>query len=190
VTVVGEASSEDESVAQALALRPDVVLMDLHLPGGSGLTATRRILAAAPAVAVLVVSMLEDADALLAALRAGARGYLVKGADGAETLRAIRAVANGEAIFSPLMAQHLSQHVAAGRSGGAASGPDGAFLDLTEREREILELLARGLTNAAIAERLFLSPKTVRNHVSNIFGKLQVANRAEAIVRARDAGWN
>lgn len=189
MTVVGEAASEDESVALAVDVRPDVVLMDLHLPGGSGIAATRRILAATPAVAILVVSMLEDADALLAAMRAGARGYLVKGADGGETLRAIRAVANGEAIFSPLMAQHLSQHVAVARPDATAAGPAGPFGDLTEREREILGLLAHGLTNAAIAERLFLSPKTVRNHVSNIFGKLQVANRAEAIVRARDAGW-
>jgi DNA-binding NarL/FixJ family response regulator len=187
--LVGEACTEDEAVAQALSLRPDVVLMDLTLPGGSGIAATHRIVAELPNTAVLVVTMLEDRDALLAAMRAGARGYLLKGADGEQTLRAIRAVADGEAIFSPAMAQHLIEHVATVPQNRYAQGPDGTFSDLTDREREVLGLLARGLTNAAIAEHLFLSPKTVRNHVSNIFGKLQVADRSEAIVRAREAGW-
>ena len=183
VALAGEAEGGEAAVELAAELAPDVVLMDLNLPGINGIEATRRIMATSPHVAVLVVTMFQDDDSIYAAMRAGARGYLLKGADGEETLRAIRAVANGEAIFSPAIARRIMEHFAA-----RPAGPPVAFPDLTEREREILGLLAAGLTNAAIADRLSLSGKTVRNHVSNIFGKLQVADRAEAIIRAREAG--
>jgi DNA-binding NarL/FixJ family response regulator len=183
--IVGEASTGEEAVALASELGPDVVLMDLNMPGVNGIEATRRIVATAPEVGILIVTMLEDDGSLFAAMRAGARGYLLKGADGPETLRAIRAVASGEAIFSPGVARRLTGLFAARPQ---HERTDAAFPDLTEREREILDLIAAGYANAAIAERLVLSPKTVRNNVSSIFSKLQVAGRAEAIVRAREAG--
>ena len=186
--LVGEASSGEDAIAQALALQPDVILMDLNMPGVNGIEATRQILCDSPHIGVLVVTMFEDNDSVFAAMRAGARGYVLKGVDGAEMLRAIRAVANGEAIFSPAIARRLMQHFAAPEAPGAPPARASIFPDLTDREREILELLASGYTNAAIAGRLSLSPKTVRNHVSNIFSKLQVADRAEAIIRAREAG--
>jgi DNA-binding NarL/FixJ family response regulator len=181
--VAGEATSGDEAVALAQQLDPDVVLMDLNMPGCNGIEATRRILRTHPRVGILVITMFDD-DSIFAAMQAGARGYVLKGAEGDETLRAIRAVANGEAIFSPAVAQRLMRYFAA----PPPSTPALAFPELTERERDVLGLIAKGLANAAIAERLVLSPKTVRNMVSNIFGKLQVADRAEAIIRARDAG--
>jgi DNA-binding NarL/FixJ family response regulator len=183
LTVVGEAGSGEEAIELAAQLAPDVVLMDLNLPGMNGIEATRLLRETAPAVAVLVVTMFDD-DSVFAAMRAGARGYLLKDADAEETVRAIRAVANGEAIFSPSVARRLMGFFAS----PSATIPPPTFPELTEREREVLELLAQGYTNAAIATRLFLSPKTVRNYVSSIFGKLQVADRAEAIVRARQAG--
>jgi len=181
--VVGEATTGSEAVDMAVELRPDVVLMDLNMPEINGIEATRRILAENPDIAVLVITMFDD-DTVFAAMRAGARGYLLKGAEGEETLRAVRAVAHGEAIFSPTIADRIMHYFA-----HAPAQPSlAAFPELTEREREVLTLIAQGLTNRAIAERLVLSEKTVRNHVSNIFGKLQVADRAEAIIRARDAG--
>ena len=184
MAVVGEAADGDAVIALAERLQPDVILMDLKRPGANGIEATRRILAASPHVAVLVVTMYEDDDSVFAALRAGARGYLLKGADEEELLRAIRGVARGEAIFGPVIARRLLRFFAA----PALSAPPPAFPQLTEREREILALVARGCPNLDIAGRLFLSPKTVRNHVSNILSKLQVADRAGAIVRAREAG--
>lgn len=186
--LVGEAGTEDEAVALAAELCPQVILMDLTMPGGNGIEATRRILAANPDVGVLIVTMIEDDEAIFAAIRVGARGYILKGADGAETLRAIRAVANGEAIFGPAIARRMIQHFATLPADGLRTGSAHAFPELTEREREVLTLIAQGYTNTAIAARLFLSPKTVRNHVSNVFGKLQVADRSAAIIRARDAG--
>jgi len=181
--VVGEATSGKEAVALASALQPDVILMDLNMPDLNGLEATRQIMEANPETGILVITMFDD-DSVFAAMRAGARGYVLKGAEGEETLRAIRAVANGEAIFSPAVAERMMQFMTQPRM-AAAETP---FPELTAREREVLELVAQGLTNTAIAERLVLSPKTIRNHVSNIFGKLQVADRAEAIIRAREAG--
>lgn len=186
IAVVGEASRGDEAIARAAELAPDVVLMDLKMPGMNGIDATRQILAAQPGVAVLVISMFDDDDSVFAVLRAGARGYLLKDADQDELLRAIHGVRRGEAIFGPPIARRMIQYFA-GLPRASATAPD-PFPELTEREREILALIARGHANQAIAQRLVLSLKTVQNHVSNIFGKLQVASRAEAIVRARDAG--
>lgn len=181
--VVGEAQSGLQAVNLCAELAPDVVLMDLNLPDINGIEATRRIVKAQPEVGVLVITMFDD-DSVFGAMRAGARGYLIKGAEGDETLRAIRAVAHGEAIFSPTVAHRLINFFA--RPAGTPVPEH--FPALTDREREILALIAQGLTNQAIAERLVISPKTVRNQVSTIFGKLQVADRAQAIVRAREAG--
>jgi DNA-binding NarL/FixJ family response regulator len=181
--VVGEATTGQEVIALAAELEPDIILMDLNMPEVNGIEATRRILQKNPEVGILVITMFDD-DSVFAAMRAGARGYILKGAEGEETLRAIRAVANGEAIFSPAVAERMMQFFTQPPS----AEPEPAFPELTPREREVLTLLAQGLTNSAIAQRLVLSPKTVRNHVSNIFSKLQVADRAEAIIRAREAG--
>lgn len=180
--LVGEAATAGEAVTLALALQPDVVLMDLQLPDGSGIEATRQILHAAPRLAVLVITMFDDDDSVFAAMRAGARGYVLKGADRTEMLRAIRAVASGEALFSPAIAERLVSYF------GRLAAAEAAFPELTAREREILDLIARGLSNPQIAAKLVLAPKTVRNHIGNIFDKLQVADRAQAIIRAREAG--
>lgn len=182
--VVGEATSGDEAVAVATATQPDIVMMDLQMPGGGGIAATRQVLDISPHVRILVVTMFEDDDSVFAALRAGARGYVLKGSSPAEVLRAIRAVGAGEAIFSPAIAQRLLDYFAVSQR-VAHRVP---FPELTEREREILTLIVQGFANPAIAVRLGLSVKTVRNHVSNIFSKLQVADRAQAVLRGRDAG--
>jgi DNA-binding NarL/FixJ family response regulator len=183
--VVGEAATGDETIARAATLQPDVILMDINMPGVNGIEATRRILHTSPHISILVVTMYEDDDSVFAAMRAGARGYLLKGADQDETLRAITAVSHGEAIFSPTIAKRLIRYFTPTK---VSATPPQAFPELTEREREILMLLAQGHNNAEIAQRLVLSPKTVRNHLSNVFSKLQVADRAQAIIRAREAG--
>ncbi|MFI0412218.1 response regulator [Actinomadura sp. 3N508] len=185
VEVVGTAPDGTVAVEMAGRLRPDVVVMDLQMPRLGGVDATRRILAAYPETGVLVLTMHEDDESVFAAMRAGARGYLVKGADPDEILRAVAAVARGEVIFGPALAGRVSDYFA---RIAAAPSADEPFPELTARERDVLELIALGLPNPAIAERLGLSPKTVRNNVSNVFAKLQVADRAEAILRARDAG--
>ena len=182
--VVGEATDGKEAIALAHNLQPDVILMDLKMPGVNGLEAMREILNTSPHIRILVVSMLEDDDSVFAAMRAGACGYIPKGANQAEMLRAIRAVANGEAIFGPGIAQRLIGFFSASR----LSATPRIFPELTEREAEVLELIAHGHTNEEIARQLVLSLKTVRNHVSNIFSKLQVADRAQAVLRAREAG--
>jgi DNA-binding NarL/FixJ family response regulator len=182
--VVGEAATGDEAVALAASMQPDVVVMDLRMPGLNGIEATRRIVAANPQTRVLVVTLWEDDNSVFAALRAGARGYVLKEADEREVLRAVRAVAIGDAIFSAGIAQRLINFFAAPTP--AASPPP--FPDLTERERDVLRLIAQGRNNAEIAHELVLSLKTVRNYISSIFAKLHVADRAQAIVRARDAG--
>ena len=185
--VVGEATTGEEAIALAAQCLPDVILMDVNMPGLNGIEATRRILAATPQIGILMLTMFDDDESVFAAMRAGARGYLLKGAEGEETVRAILAVSNGEAIFSPTIARRLIGYFGAHQR-RQPSPPASLFPELTEREREVLTLLAQGYTNPAIAEQLVLSPKTVRNHVSSIFSKLQVAGRAEAIIRARDAG--
>src|SRR5215467_15655789 len=181
MTIVGECDNGEEAVAQVLDLQPDIILMDLHLPRQSGIEATRRIVQASPHVGVLVLTMLEDDDSVFGAMRAGARGYLLKGAGKEEVIRAINVVAAGEAIFSPPIAQRLVQYFANMRPVIPAS----AFPELTEREREVLALIVDGKSNPQIAEMLSLSPKTVSNHISNIFSKLQVLDRAQAVTRAR-----
>ena len=184
IEVVGEAATGEDAITAAANLQPDVVLMDIQMPGISGVEATRQILFASPHIRVLVVTMFEDDYTVFAAMRAGARGYIVKGASPDEMLRAIRAVGSGEAIFSPAIAVRLMNFFAAPKP----AVPAQTFPELSEREREILDLIAQGASNAEIASRLVLSPKTVRNHVSNIFSKLQVADRAHAIIRGREAG--
>jgi DNA-binding NarL/FixJ family response regulator len=184
IAVVGEAASGLDVVAAAERLQPDVVLMDVNMPGIDGVEASRRIVDASPHMAVLVLTMHDDDETVFEAVRAGARGYLLKGAQRAELVRAIRSVASGEAIFGPGVARRLMAYFAR----PVPIVDPAAFPELTDREREILELIAQGRSNADITALLVLSPKTVRNHVSNIFGKLQVRDRSEAIVRAREAG--
>jgi DNA-binding NarL/FixJ family response regulator len=186
VEVSGEAADGDQAILQAERLQPDVILMDLKMPGTNGIEATRRILAHSPRIGVLVLTMYDDDESVFSALRAGARGYLLKGSDQAEIERGVRAVAAGQAIFGPDMAVRIAEWFS-GRARPAAPAP--VFDGLTPREHEVLQLIAAGQNNAAIARSLFLSEKTVRNHVSNVFAKLQAADRAEAIVRAREAGY-
>lgn len=184
IEVVGEAHGMAEAVEQAAVLRPDVVLMDLNLPDGSGIDATRAILAAAPATRVLVITMSADDDAVVAAMRAGARGYVVKGSSRSDLVQAVVTVSAGGAVFSPSVAERLGSFF----SGLAAQPGREMFPQLSEREREVLDLIARGHDNRRIARELHLSDKTVRNLVSLLVGKLGVADRAEAIARARRAG--
>jgi len=184
IQVVGEAMSGEEAISQAETLQPDVILMDVNMPGVNGIEATRRILHDSPHIRILVVTMFEDDGTVFAAMRAGARGYILKDAEKENILRAIQAVGNGEAIFSPTIATRLIDFFAT----QASTLPKEIFPSLTEREREILQLIARGQSNVAIARELSLSPKTVYNYVSNILSKLQVADRAQAIIRAREAG--
>jgi len=184
IRLVGEAANGSEAIALTAELQPDVILMDVHMPDINGIEATRRILHEHPHMRVLVLTMFEDDDSVFAALRAGARGYLLKGADKAEIVRAITGVASGEAIFGAAIAQRLLAFFAAPK----APIPPPVLPELSDREREILLLITHGLSNQAIADRLVVSLKTVRNHVSNIFSKLEVADRAQAVLRARDAG--
>jgi DNA-binding NarL/FixJ family response regulator len=184
VMVVGEAASGDEAVEMARTLEPDVILMDIKMPGLNGIEATREILGAIPGVGVLVLTMFEDDDSVFAAMRAGAKGYLLKDSGGEGVVHAIRAVASGEAVFGPGVAERIIGFFSAPKPSVARR----AFPELTEREEEILSLVAQGKSNQEIARQLFVSIKTVRNHVSNILLKLQVADRAQAVIRARDAG--
>lgn len=184
ITVVGDAENGEDCVAAAAELKPDIVLMDLHMPVVNGIDATRRITEGLPETAVVVLTMLEEDDSVFAAMRAGARGYLLKGADQEDIVRAIRSASQGDVIFGPVIAERVREYFAGSRRADSSR----AFPELTERELQILELMARGESNRAIAESLVLSEKTVRNHVSNIFAKLQVADRSQAIVRARESG--
>jgi DNA-binding NarL/FixJ family response regulator len=182
VEVVGTAVDGEQAVASTLALRPDVVVMDVRMPVLDGISATRRIVDAAPATGVVVLTMSEDDETLFAAMRAGARGYLLKGAGRAEIANAVATVASGGAVFGPAIARRVAEFLT------PRSSPEALFPELTAREREVLDLVAAGRSNPQIAGTLYLSPKTVRNVVSSVFTKLHVADRAEAIVRAREAG--
>ncbi len=182
--VVGEAATGREAIQRAAESQPHVILMDLQMPELDGIEATRQIVDTSPHINVLMVTMFEDDQSVFAAMRAGARGYVLKGAKHDEMLRAIRAVSSGEAIFSPSIAARMMSFFATSRTVISEQ----AFPDLTDREREVLNLIARGESNADIARALTISVKTVRNHVSNIFSKLQVADRAQAAIRAREAG--
>jgi DNA-binding NarL/FixJ family response regulator len=182
--VVGMAATGEEGIVAVADLQPDVVVMDLQLPDVHGLEVTRRILASSPHVQVLVLTMFDDDDLVFAAMRAGARGYLLKGSHQSDIVRAVEAVSRGDAIFGPGVANRLLGFFAARQ----AAHHHEAFPELTPREREVLDLIAQGLSNDAIARRLLVSAKTVRNHISNVFTKLAVTDRSEAIVRARRAG--
>lgn len=187
VEVVGEANNGEEAITQAKALQPNVILMDLNMPGMNGIDATRKIHEAHSSIGVLVITMFDDDDSVFAAMRAGARGYLLKDADKDEVVRAIVAVERGEAIFSPAIARRMMQYFSAPLASSKKNQPD-EFAELTEREYEILDLIAQGDSNMVIANKLSLSIKTVQNYVSSILTKLQVTDRAQAIVRAREAG--
>jgi DNA-binding NarL/FixJ family response regulator len=183
IEIVGEAAGGQAAIDAAAALAPDVIVMDLHLPDLGGVEATRAITNVNPRVGVLVLTMFDDSESVFNAMRAGARGYLLKGAEPDELVRAVHAVGRGEAIFGQSIAAQVLRYFNGLPASSAASFPE-----LTAREREVLELIAAGRNNAEIAKVLTLSGKTVRNHVSVIFGKLRVADRAQAIVRAREAG--
>lgn len=182
IRLLGEAEDGLAAVEMAVSLQPDVILMDVQMPGLNGIQATERIVQGSPHIGIVMLTMFEDDDSVFSAMQAGARGYLLKGALRNEVLTAVRAAAAGEAIFGPALARRMMQYFTQLKAPGAV------FPELTEREREVLTLIAQGRNNADIAEALVLSPKTVRNHITSIFDKLQVADRAQAIVRARDAG--
>jgi DNA-binding NarL/FixJ family response regulator len=185
IQVIKDVGTTEDAVQAAKELQPDVVVMDLRMPAVGGVEATRTIVHESPHIAVLVLTMVDDSSSIFAALRAGARGYLLKDSGAAELHRAVHAVASGEFITSPAVAQLVSRFFAGGHAGRTSE----AFPALTQREGQVLDLIAQGKSNAVIARELFLSPKTVRNHISNIFTKVHFTDRAEAIVRAREAGF-
>lgn len=188
IEIVGEAEDGDSALRKCRELQPDVILMDINMPGLNGIQATEQILQKQPQTRIIMLTMLEDDASVFNAMRAGARGYLLKGADPQEVLRVIQAAAEGQALFGPAIASRLMNYFKELQAKPASSTPHAPFPELTERELEILRLIAQGLNNSEIAQKLVLSPKTVRNHITNIFSKLQVADRAQAIVRAREAG--
>lgn len=188
IELSGEASSGEEAIALAEELQPDVILMDINMAGVDGVQATRQILKVNPGIAIIMVTMLEDDASVFSAMRAGARGYILKGARHDELVQAIRAVASGQALFGAAVARRMVNFFEQMEKNLKPKLPAEAFPELTPRELEVLELIAAGSNNANIAEQLVISNKTVRNHITNIFSKLQVADRAEAIIRAREAG--
>jgi DNA-binding NarL/FixJ family response regulator len=188
IICVGEVATGEDAVGQTAVLQPDVVLMDINMPDMNGVEATRCILQTNPNVGIIMVTMLEDDASVFAAMRAGARGYVLKGSHHNEMLQAIRAVAQGQALFGPAIARRMTRFFQTGSQFASQSSPTEPFPDLTDRERELLALIGQGKNNSDIAEILVISPKTVRNHITSIFSKLQVADRAEAIIRARQAG--
>jgi DNA-binding NarL/FixJ family response regulator len=183
IIVVGTAEDGQKAVEQAAASQPDVILMDILMPELNGIEATRTIIQDSPHIGVIMLTMFEDDDSVFSAMRAGARGYILKGADQEDVLRAIRAVNRGEALFGPSVATRLMDYFKVPESESSQ-----AFPELTERENEILALIAQGISNHEIAEQLHISLKTVRNHVSNIYNKMQVTDRVQAVLRAREAG--
>ncbi|MDQ6695641.1 MAG: response regulator transcription factor [Chloroflexota bacterium] len=184
IEIVGEAANGGEAIEMAEALHPDVIIMDLRMPVINGIEATRRIHRAQPHVGILVVTIFDDDTSVFPAIRAGARGYLLKDAGQRELLRAIQIVAEGGVIFSPGIAHRVLEYL----SNPPANLPNQAFDELTARERQILDLIARGRSNTDIAQQLVLSPKTVSNNVSNVLAKVQAADRAELMLMALDAG--
>ena len=186
--LVGEAENGDQAIELAATVNPDVILMDITMPDTDGLEATRTIVATSPQCRIVVLTMLEDDEMVFAAMRAGARGYIVKGASTEEILGAITLVHAGDLVFGAAIASRLLVWFNSPRTAAAAASSNHPFPELSAREREVVSLLAAGYTNAAIADRLYLSSKTVRNHVSAVFAKLQVSDRGQAIVRAREAG--
>lgn len=188
ITIVGEAATGEDTVALAEKMQPDVILMDINMPGLNGIAATRQILQANATIGVIMVTMLEDEASLFAAMRAGARGYVLKGAHHEELLQAVRAVASGQVLFGPSTASRILSFFQNIEASLRPSLPEDVFPELTPREREVLALIAQGAKNSLIAEQLVISDKTVRNHITSIFSKLQVADRAQAIIKARDAG--
>jgi DNA-binding NarL/FixJ family response regulator len=187
-TVVGEAVDGNDAWQKAVKLKPDVVLMDIHMPGADGIEATRRILHSEPHTGILMLTMLEDDASVFAAMQAGARGYVLKGANHDELLQAIRAVAAGQALFGPAIANRLMNFFHGLSTKQAVNLTERPFPELTDREFEVLRMIAQGHNNNEIAHKLVISPKTVRNHITNIFSKMQVATRGQAIVQARQAG--
>jgi DNA-binding NarL/FixJ family response regulator len=183
IKVIASVEDGRKAIKAASELLPDVILMDLQMPEVNGIAATREIIQTSPNIGVIVVTMFEDDDSVFAAMRAGARGYILKGADQEDMIRAIQAVARGEALFGPSIAQRLMNYFSP-----PVQSPPQAFPELTVREREILNLIAQGLSNVEIAKELSISLKTVRNHVSNIYNKMQVTDRVQAAIRAREAG--
>lgn len=188
IELVGEATTGQEAIYLVEESQPDVILMDIDMPGMGGVQATRSIIRKSPSTGIVMVTMLEDDASVFSAMRAGARGYVLKGAKPEELLQTIRAVANGQALFGSAIAARMMRFFNEQGARIKASLPEEAFPELTSRELEVLELIARGDKNSAIAEKLVISEKTVRNHITNIFSKLQVADRAHAIIKARDAG--
>ena len=184
LALVGDAATGSEVIRLAADLQPDIILMDINMPGVNGIEATRRILNTSPHIGILILTMFDDDDSVFTAMRAGARGYLLKGTLKSEILRSIQTVSGGGVVFGAAIAQRMMRYF----SGLKPVEPAALFPELTDREREILSLISQGYNNTEIAQRLTLSSKTIRNHITNIFSKLQVADRAQAIVRARNAG--
>ena len=188
IEIVGEAEDGNRALQKCQELEPDIILMDINMPGLSGIHATQQILEKFPHIGIIMLTMLEDDASVFNAMRAGARGYLLKGADPQEVLSVIRAVAEGQALFGPAIATRLMNFFKELSLKPVSAQSKTKFPELTERELEVLRLISQGLNNSEIAQKLVLSPKTVRNHITNIFSKLQVADRAQAIVRAREEG--
>jgi DNA-binding NarL/FixJ family response regulator len=188
IEIVGEAANGAETIALAGRLLPDVILMDINMPDMDGIQATRQILRAHPTIGVIMVTMLEEDASLFAAMRAGARGYVLKGAHHQELLQSVQAVASGQVLFGPSTANRIMGYFQDIETDLKPSLPEETFPELTPRELEVLRLIAQGANNSLIAEQLVITDKTVRNHITSIFSKLQVADRAQAIIKARDAG--
>jgi DNA-binding NarL/FixJ family response regulator len=189
IELVGEATTGEEATDMVEDLQPDVVLMDIDMPGTGGVKATRRILARNPMTRIVMVTMLEDDTSVFSAMRAGALGYVLKGAKPNELVGTIRAVANGQVLFGPTIATRIMRYFSEQGADVKAYLPEEAFPELTPRELEVLGLIAQGDNNSQIAGKLVISDKTVRNHITSIFSKLQVADRAQAVIKARNAGF-
>lgn len=188
IDIAGEAATGEETIILSVETKPDVVLMDINMPGKSGIQAAREILNSDPEIGVIMVTMIEEDAALFAAMRAGARGYVLKGAHHRELLQTVRAVASGQVLFGPSTANRIMGFFQDFDVDRKPSLPEESFPELTPRELDVLDLIAQGANNSQIAEVLVITEKTVRNHITSIFNKLQVIDRSQAIIKARDAG--